>query len=137
MLSGPKPLPAKGAFNGIICRNWPVEARSQVFSKPKVKCCFKFLSSDLGHTDDGVIFPGQHQSKGKKKKKTEFHVQWKYGVLIRHLGRKLSALMLATSSSISLGGLQHLHRTRCQVASSSAVRYKPGVQVPEVWPPSG
>lgn len=74
MLSGHRLPPAKVAFNGLIDRDLHVQARAQFFSEPKIKYCSKFLSSDLEHTDDGIISPSQHQSKGKKEKKREFHV---------------------------------------------------------------
>lgn len=48
-------------------------------------CKFISLSNGLGDTDEGLIFPGQCQSKGKKEKK-EFYVLLNNEVLIQHLG---------------------------------------------------
>ena len=79
------------------------------------------LSSGLGDTDEGVIFPGQCQSKGKENKENDF----RFKVLGLDLSSWVEAVHLnvnyISSLSIGFGGLQNLYRTRCHIEPSLAV----------------
>lgn len=93
------------------------------------------FSNSLEDTDDGVIFPGQGQSKGKKEK--EGFMVSLYEILIQHLGQRQSTLMSATSfpSQFDLEVFNSCCRSRCQVEPSLAVRCMFKVSVPEIWLP--
>lgn len=84
------------------------------------------LRNGLRDIDEGGIFPGQYQSKGKKEKK-----KWRVSSLAKigslDLASWVEAVYLDVSyfSSLSIWGLQRLYRTRCQVDSSLDVRCVP------------
>ena len=80
------------------------------------------LSNGQGDMDDGVIFPSQCHSKGKK----EERVSCSFKVQSLNLASWAEAAYIDvryfSSSSVWFRGLQCLYRTRCQVKPSSGVR---------------
>lgn len=87
------------------------------------------LSSGLGYMDEGIIFPGQCHSKGKKERKKSFLVQFRYVVLIQTgVEAAYPGVNYLSSSSVWFRGLPCMYRTRCQVEPSLAVRCVPKPQ---------
>ena len=74
--------------------------------------------------DDGVILPGQCQTKEGKARKKSFQLKYEVSIC-RHGQKQSTSVSYFSFLSGWFGGLQHLDRTRWQADSSLAVRCVP------------